>query len=108
LLITLFYLVITITAEITAIAKLVTTLAPIPLWLTAGIVLGCTLLYTSWGGLRASIFTDKIQIVIILPLLAGLILLGWQASGGWLEIQHRLEVTRPELLSLTSVGGLEA
>lgn len=108
LLITLFYLVITITAEITAIAKLVGTLAPIPLWLTAGIVLGCTLFYTAWGGLRASIFTDKIQIAIILPLLAGLMTLGWQASGGWLEVQHQLTLAQPELLSLTSVGGLEA
>src|SRR5699024_5181327 len=82
LLIMMFYMLITLTAEITAISKLMTLLAPIPLWWTAAIVMGATLLYTSWGGLKASIFTDKVQMIIIVPLLLVLVFLGWRATGG--------------------------
>ncbi|HLR13996.1 MAG TPA: sodium:solute symporter [Burkholderiaceae bacterium] len=108
LLITLFYLLITLTAEITAMTKMVAMIAPIPLWLTAGIVLGCTLLYTAWGGLRASIFTDKIQMIIILPLLAALIIAGWQISGGAAEVAETLKTARPELLAFNSTTGWKA
>jgi Na+/proline symporter len=38
------------------------------LWITALIVLIATLVYTLYGGLRASIFTDTIQMVVILIL----------------------------------------
>src|SRR5690606_21069066 len=69
LVIMMFYMFITLAAEITAIAKLIALLAPVPLWLTAAVVMGATLLYTSYGGLLASIFTDKIQMALIVPLL---------------------------------------
>src|SRR3546814_15916952 len=48
LLIMLFYMFIALTAEITAIGKLIMLLAPVPLWITAAIVMGCTLIYTSY------------------------------------------------------------
>jgi len=38
------------------------------LWITALIVLIATLIYTLYGGLRASIFTDNIQMIVILVL----------------------------------------
>src|SRR5690606_15932494 len=82
------YMFITMAGEITAIAKLVQLLAPVPLWATAAIVMGATLIYTSYGGLRASIFTDKVQMIVIVPLLLVLIALGWQATGGLTTIVH--------------------
>lgn len=108
LVIMLFYLFISITAEITAMAKMVALMAPIPLWVTAGIVLGCTLLYTAWGGLRASIFTDQIQMIIILPLLAGLVWLGWNATGGMGQVIQTLQTRAPQLLALDHWVGLKA
>ncbi|MFA5664078.1 sodium:solute symporter [Castellaniella sp.] len=108
LVIMLFYLGISITAEITAMAKIIALMAPIPLWLTAGIVLGCTLLYTAWGGLKASIFTDKIQMIIILPLLLALVVLGWQASGGMDAVRLNLQARAPQLLALDNLVGLKA
>ena len=108
LVIMLFYMLITLTAEITAIAKLMTLLAPIPLWLTAAVVMTATLLYTSWGGLKASIFTDKIQIIIIVPLLIVLVFLGWRATGGLAPIAAGLQKTAPQLLELGNVTGLKA
>ena len=93
LLIMMFYMFISLAAEITAIAKLVTLLAPIPLWVTAAIVLCATLLYTSYGGLRASIFTDKVQMLVIVPLLAILLVLGWKAIGGMSPVISGLKST---------------
>ncbi|ABE50053.1 sodium:solute symporter family transporter [Methylobacillus flagellatus] len=104
----LFYLFIAMSAEITAIAKMVTLLAPVPLWATAAIVLGFTLLYTTYGGLRASIFTDKVQIVIIIPLLAALVFIGWQATGGIAPIAEKLQHTAPQLIDLEDIGGIKA
>lgn len=108
LLIMLFYMFISLTAEITAIAKLVTLLAPIPLWVTAAIVMGFTLLYTAYGGLRASIFTDKVQIVIIVPLLLIMLWLGWKATGGISATAEILRQQAPQLLDLTNTTGLKA
>jgi len=108
LIIMLFFMFIALTAEITAIGKLVTLLAPVPLWVTATIVMACTLIYTSYGGLRASIFTDKVQMAIIVPLLLVLVVLGWQASGGIQPVVNGLREHAPQLLSLTDPVGVKA
>ena len=108
LLIMLFYLFIALTAEITAIAKLVALLAPVPLWFTATVVMGATLAYTSYGGLRSSIFTDKIQMLVIVPLLLVLMALGWQAAGGAAPTIERLSVIAPHLLDPFNAAGLKA
>lgn len=108
MLIMLFYMFIALTAEITAIAKLVTLVAPIPLWVTAAIVMGCTLLYTSYGGLRTSIFTDKVHMVVVIPLLATLLFVGWRASGGAASVIGTLQAQQPRLLSLADPIGIKA
>ncbi len=108
LLIMLFYLFIALSAEITAIGKLVTLLAPVPIWVTAIIVMGFTLIYTAYGGLRASIFTDRVQMMIIVPLLFVLVVFGWQAAGGLGPTVQSLEVKAPQLLDLTDPVGVKA
>ena len=69
LLMCIFYMFIFLCAEVTAVAILINYISNIPLWITALIILTGTLTYTLYGGLRASIFTDAIQAVIILFLL---------------------------------------
>ena len=108
LFIMLFYMFIAMAAEITAIAKLVTLLAPVPLWLTAAVVMGFTLLYTSYGGLKASIFTDKVQVIIIVPLLLALVFIGWKATGGVAPVAEALQARAPQLLSLSDPAGIKA
>jgi len=56
-------------AEVTAVAMLINYISGTSLWITSIIVLVGTLTYTLYGGLRASIFTDTIQSLIILVLL---------------------------------------
>ena len=69
LLMTIFYMFIFLCAEVTAVAVLINYISGTELWITALIVLLSTLVYTLYGGLRASIFTDNIQMVVILILL---------------------------------------
>jgi len=66
LLMTIFYMFVFLCAEITAVAVLINYISGIELWITALIILIATLIYTLYGGLRASIFTDTIQMVVIL------------------------------------------
>ena len=61
----LFYLVIFLIAEVTAIAFLLNFISKTPLWITAGITLIICLLYILRGGFKLSIITDKYQFVII-------------------------------------------
>ena len=65
LLMTIFYMYIFLCAEVTAVAVLINYISGTQLWITALIVLLSTLAYTLYGGLRASIFTDNIQMVVI-------------------------------------------
>ena len=59
------YMFVYLCAEVTAIAKITNLLSGLPLWQTSILILCSTLAYTLFGGLRASIFTDKIQFIII-------------------------------------------
>jgi len=69
LLLTIFYMFIFLCAEVTAISMLVNYISGTPLWITAGLIIITTLIYTLYGGLRACIFTDNIQFFIVLFLL---------------------------------------
>ncbi|MFD2190809.1 sodium:solute symporter family protein [Pistricoccus aurantiacus] len=108
LVIMLFYLFISLAAGITAVARMIELLAPVPLWVTSLIVMGATLLYTLYGGLRASIFTDKVQMIVIMPLLIALLVFGWQAAGGIEPTLAGLTDKAPQLLNLADIGGLKA
>ncbi len=69
LFLTIFYMFIFLIAEVTAVSMLVNYISGTSLWITALIVISSSLIYTLYGGLRASIFTDNIQFIIIVLLL---------------------------------------
>jgi len=79
LLVMLFYMFIYLAAEVTGMALIAHLVAGVPLWVTAVIVLAATLAYTTYGGLRASIFTDGVQAILMLPLLVAL----WWVFTPW-------------------------
>jgi len=64
-----FYMFVYLCAEVTAIAKITNLISGIPLWQTSLLIIVTTLGYTLYGGLRASIFTDKFQFAIIVVFL---------------------------------------
>ena len=66
LLLIIFYMFIFLCAEVTAVSLLVNYISGTPLWITSALVIATTLIYTLYGGLRASILTDNLQFFIVL------------------------------------------
>ena len=69
LLMMVFYMFVFLCAEVTAVAILINYISGTELWITSLVILIATLAYTLYGGLRASIFTDNIQMIVIATLL---------------------------------------
>ena len=107
LLMTIFYMFIFLCAEVTAIAVLINYISGTELWITALIVLISTLAYTLYGGLRASIFTDNIQMVVIIILL--FISLSYITSFTGSEFSFEfIKEKNPQLLSSSYVPSYTA
>ena len=98
LLMTIFYMFIFLCAEVTAIAVLINYISGTELWITALIVLLSTLVYTLYGGLRASIFTDNIQMVVIGVLLLVSLLHISSITGSEFSFEF-IKKKNPDLLS---------
>ena len=64
LFLSIFYMTVFLIAEVTAVSILVNYISGVDLWITALIVISSSLIYTLYGGLRASIFTDNIQFLV--------------------------------------------
>ena len=69
ILLSIFYMFIFLCAEVTAVSMLINYISGVPLWTTAVLVIVATLIYTLYGGLRASILTDNFQFLIVIILL---------------------------------------
>ena len=107
LLMTIFYMFIFLCAEVTAVAVLINYLSGTELWITALIVLISTLTYTLYGGLRVSIFTDNIQMIVIGILLFILISTIILSSGNNFSFEY-IESKNPQLLSSSYIPSYTA
>ena len=92
----LFYMIIFLIAEVTAIAALLNYISKVPLWITAGLTLMICLLYILNGGFRLSIITDKYQFIFI----AGIILFSLILIFGNLNLSSYLTIKNnsPQLI----------
>ncbi|MEO0352253.1 MAG: Na+/proline symporter [Cyanobacteria bacterium P01_A01_bin.15] len=100
-----FYMFIYLTAELTAIAKALRLVADVPLGVTALVVITAVFIYTTVGGLGATILTDVIQFVVIVPLLLLCAAVVITALGG-MDAFSAVAAQQPELLSLNNGGGI--
>ena len=107
LLITIFYMFIFLCAEVTAVAVLINYISGTDLWITALIVIISTLTYTLYGGLRASIFTDNIQMFVIAVLLLITISYITLFSGDSFSFSF-IESKNPQLLSSSYIPSYTA
>ena len=99
-----FYMLTFLTAELTGMAQAGQLIGDVPLEVTSTIIGLLTVTYTAYGGMRASLFTDRIQFYVILPLLVLVIVAGVGGSGEMLRAG--LE-NAPELLSIGNLPGWE-
>ena len=107
LLLSIFYMTIFLIAEVTAISILINYISGTDLWITSLIIILCSVIYTLYGGLRASIFTDNIQFVIF----GILLLIGFSYIISINSIEFSFEYIRfkkPELLSINYLPNFTA
>jgi len=104
---TIFYMFIFLCAEVTAVSLLINYISGTPLWITASIVLIATLTYTLYGGLRASIFTDMIQMIIIIILFAISVIYLLSFTGDQFSFDFIYE-KNPQLLSVNYIPNYTA
>lgn len=107
-LISIFYMFVFLAAELTGIALALNLVAEIPLGWTALIVTTATLIYTTYGGLQATILTDTLQFGLILPLLLAVFVIVVLSLGGFGAAFAPLATAdAPPLLSPTFGPGVE-
>jgi Na+/proline symporter len=104
---TIFYMFIFLCAEVTAVAVLINYISGTELWVTALIVLLATLTYTLYGGLRASIFTDNIQMIVIGILLLISIFYILSYTGNAFSFEY-IKRKNPQLLSSSYIPSYTA
>ena len=104
---TIFYMFIFLCAEVTAVSLLINYISGTPLWITASIVLIATLTYTLYGGLRASIFTDMIQMIITIILFAISVIYLLSFTGDQFSFDFIYE-KNPQLLSINYIPNYTA
>ena len=107
LFLSIFYMSIFLTAEVTAVSILINYISGTNLWITASIVIISSLLYTLYGGLRASIFTDNIQFIVfgLLLLISFLYLISLNSNEFSLEF---IKQNKPNLLSFNYLPNFTA
>lgn len=101
-----FYMFIYLAAELTAMSLAAHLVAGTPLVVTAAVVGGATVAYTAYGGLPASILTDRAQYWVMLPLLALVVGSALLMAGGPGTVGALVKNTAPNLLDVSFVPGL--
>ena len=107
LFLSIFYMTIFLIAEVTAVSILIKYISGTDLWITALIVIVSSLTYTLYGGLRASIFTDNIQFIVI----GLLLLIGFSYIISFNSNEFNFEfikLNKPNLLSLNYIPNFTA
>ena len=107
LFLSIFYMSIFLIAEVTAVSILINYISGVDLWITALIVIVSSIIYTLYGGLRASIFTDNIQFIVF-----GLLLLfgfKYLISFNFNEFNFAfININKPNLLSVNYLPNFTA
>ncbi len=102
-----FYMSVFLAAELTGIALAGKMVFNIPLVYTAFIVGITTLIYTAVGGFKASIFTDRVQTIVIMPLIAIIFLSSLWFLGGFNNVVEKTNDANPALLDFGYMPGIE-
>jgi len=106
LVVSIFYMFIFLAAGMTGITLALSLVAGVPPWLTAVVIGGFVLAYTTYGGLVASLVTDTVQTLVIFPLL----IVGFGGAiwilGGTSAVYQTAAAKTPQLLTLTNPSGV--
>ncbi len=100
------YMFVYLAAELTAIAKALQLLADVPLGITALVIITAVFIYTTYGGLQATIYTDRLQFFVIVPLLLLAFVAAVVGLGGWESATAPVIAAAPEVANLGNGDGI--
>tara|TARA_A100001037_G_scaffold299113_1_gene324059 strand:- start:4287 stop:5672 length:1386 start_codon:yes stop_codon:yes gene_type:complete len=98
LVVSICYMLLFLSAELTGMTGVLELIMEIPRWQSALMIIFFVLLYTGYGGIRASIFTDTIQTLLILPLMVAFAFFIIYTLGGTTPIYNNIFSVDPNLL----------
>ena len=107
LLITVFYMAVFLAAELTGISLAAKIVFDIPLIYTAAIIGIATVTYTAFGGIKSSIFTDRFQHMIFLPLIIVIFLVSVFLIGNIGSFADKVNKANPNILNFGYKPGIE-
>ena len=107
LVLSIFYMTIFLIAEVTAVSMLINYISGTDLWITALIVIISSLIYTLYGGLRASIFTDNIQFLFLIVLLLITFSYVFNLNTNEFNFDY-IKTNQPQLLSINYLPNFTA
>ncbi len=102
----LLYMFVYLAAELTAIAQALQLVLAVPLLVTSLVVIVAVFIYTTYGGLKATILTDTFQFALIVPLLLICFVATVWILGGFGAAFSPVAEKLPALLSLNNIDGL--
>lgn len=107
LVISIFYMGTFLTAELTGIGLALQLTMGIPTWLGAAVIAIGVLVYTTYGGIRGTIFTDTLQTFIIIPFLIIVTLTTVSIAGGFINVANKVTEIDPALTGFVNIDAWE-
>ncbi len=86
------------------VALILTSVMDIPMWQTIVIIGVVTLIYSYQGGMKAVVYGDMIQMVILFAGIIICLIAGINALGGWSEFIANIDRPRLEAVNFSSMG----
>lgn len=107
LIVSLSYMFIFLSAELTGISLAINLIAKVPLALTATLVGVATITYTTYGGLKASVFTDIVQSQFLFPILILILFVIILTIGSPIDFIEKIQLNNPQLINIAHRPGIE-
>ena len=87
-----------------AVALILMSILDIPFWQTILVIGVITLIYSYQGGMKAVVYGDMIQMIILLIGIAICMVAGWNYLGGWEELTAKVDVSRLNAVDFKTLG----
>lgn len=87
-----------------AVALILMSILSIPFWQTILVIGVITLIYSYQGGMKAVVYGDMIQMIILLVGIVICAIAGWNYVGGWENLTQQVDTGRLNAVDFTAFG----
>lgn len=87
-----------------AVALILMSILDIPFWQTILVIGVITLIYSYQGGMKAVVYGDMIQMIILMIGIGICLVAGWSYLGGWTALTENVDITRLNAVDFEVIG----